>query len=119
MVRRYFLPNALRRSRIRSVKLAVSPVDADIPAAELVGYSQSMSMPSSPNASTRKRQWAAKHHRQPLSAAISLKPPLPHPPTDSSTLSDGLTFFNATMLRKRSSLSMRTPSRVSFTWPKA
>ena len=48
MVSSFCLPMAARMSRMSNVKLSVSSGEQLMPASSLVGYSQSMSMPSNP-----------------------------------------------------------------------
>ena len=94
------------------VKFSVSSFEDEIPAAELVGYSQSMSMPSRPNSRTTAAQLSAKRFRRSAVEAISLNRPLPHPPMDRHTLASP---FAATICRSRSGWSMRTASKDSLT----
>ena len=99
----FFLPSALRRSRMRRVKFFVSSGELEMPASLLVGYSQSMSMPSSPYSSTMRLQSFANAVRVLAVAAISEKLPLVHPPTDSMIFSFGFCFLSATTLRRNGS----------------
>ena len=108
-------PMALRISFTNMVKFFVSSGDEDMPAAELVGYSQSRSMPSRSNSATTLAQSAAKAFLFSSVAAISLKRPLPQPPIERQTLSQGASFFRAVMLCNLDSLLILTPLKVSLT----
>ena len=115
----FFLPSTLRRSRIKRVKFFVSSGDELMPASELVGYSQSMSIPSSPYSLTMRPQSFAKLMRQRASAAISEKLPLVHPPTESTIFSLGFCCLRATTWRRNGSFCTSQPSKVLLTCPKA
>ena len=101
------------------VKFSVSSGDDEMPADDCVGYSQSMSIPSRPKSRTARTQSATNDERFFSEAAISLNRPLPQPPMLSMTFSEGFWRFRPTIMRKRSGLSMRSPSNVSLTCPKA
>ena len=90
-------PSTSRRSLRRSVKFFVSLGDDEIPPEELVGYSQSRSIPANPYCSTAARQFLQKFFLWVSSAAISLKLPAPQPPIESIILRSGFLSLRATI----------------------
>ena len=90
-----------------------------MPAMLLVGYSQSMSMPSRPYLVTALRQFLQKFFRCVSSAAISLKFPASHPPTDRSTFREGFVFLSATILDSRLGDLMSRVSKSPLIWANA
>src|SRR5690606_27599061 len=92
-VNNFFGPIALRISCIKRVKFLVSSGEEDMPASSLVGYSQSISIPSRSYSFTIFWQSLAKPNLLFLSAAISLNRPEVQPPIDNKILDPDDSFL--------------------------